>query len=286
QVTCVQNQKEKMLYEGLINSVDIADDRSLIRIGVRSLWNIFNLNTTLDYTAPKKYGINDLSGDVTIYIGNESTIETTVESDNYQISKRYFFIANAETSEIDLNTSESFKLQYIIDKTPLAERFAFNLFELIQYDNFILSKSYIDRFKLLSKVSLNSKRDELENEFATTIKNYSNYEIEVDISRTGLINRLNPTTTVVSNNTDNSNIVTLDRPVTNGLKRLAKFIQDFEGFIAPNRTNHRGSRSYRNNNPGNLEFGDFARKYGATKGDPRFAIFPNYESGFNALMGL
>lgn len=47
-----------------------------------------------------------------------------------------------------------------------------------------------------------------------------------------------------------------------------------------------GSRNWRNNNPGNLEFGDFARRYGAIGSDGRFAIFPTYEAGKRAKEAL
>lgn len=43
-----------------------------------------------------------------------------------------------------------------------------------------------------------------------------------------------------------------------------------------------GSRSWRNNNPGNIEYGPFAKKMGATSSDGRFAIFPDYETGRKA----
>lgn len=46
------------------------------------------------------------------------------------------------------------------------------------------------------------------------------------------------------------------------------------------------SRAYRNNNPGNIEYGAFARAYGSTHGDPRFAVFPTAIDGFNALAQL
>lgn len=45
-------------------------------------------------------------------------------------------------------------------------------------------------------------------------------------------------------------------------------------------------RGIRNNNPGNLEFGPFARQYGATSSDGRFAIFPDFESGVRAQEAL
>jgi hypothetical protein len=43
-----------------------------------------------------------------------------------------------------------------------------------------------------------------------------------------------------------------------------------------------GTRNWRNNNPGNIEYGSFAKQYGAIGSDGRFAIFPTYESGRKA----
>ena len=47
-----------------------------------------------------------------------------------------------------------------------------------------------------------------------------------------------------------------------------------------------GARNWRNNNPGNIEEGSFARKYGSLGGDDRFAIFPDYQTGRAAKEGL
>lgn len=47
-----------------------------------------------------------------------------------------------------------------------------------------------------------------------------------------------------------------------------------------------GSRAWRNNNPGNLEYGKFTRNNGAIGTDGRFAIFPDAATGFNAMAGL
>lgn len=47
-----------------------------------------------------------------------------------------------------------------------------------------------------------------------------------------------------------------------------------------------GDRNWRNNNPGNLEAGEFARRHGAIGTDGRFAIFPDYPTGRNALISL
>ena len=64
-------------------------------------------------------------------------------------------------------------------------------------------------------------------------------------------------------------------------KTLAQAIATMEGFYASQNT-----RAKRNNNPGNIEYGSFAKRYGATGSDGRFAIFPDAEHGFNALNAL
>lgn len=46
------------------------------------------------------------------------------------------------------------------------------------------------------------------------------------------------------------------------------------------------TRADRNNNPGNIEYGPFARRNGATGSDGRFAIFPDREAGFRAAEAL
>lgn len=45
-------------------------------------------------------------------------------------------------------------------------------------------------------------------------------------------------------------------------------------------------RGIRNNNPGNIEYGPFAKRYGATGSDGRFAIFPTMEAGQAAERAL
>lgn len=47
-----------------------------------------------------------------------------------------------------------------------------------------------------------------------------------------------------------------------------------------------GSRSWRNNNPGNIEYGEFAKRNGAIGTDGRFAIFPDEDTGHNAKVAL
>src|SRR6202453_2690537 len=47
-----------------------------------------------------------------------------------------------------------------------------------------------------------------------------------------------------------------------------------------------GTRSQRNNNPCDLEWRPWMVRFGATGGDPRFAIFPSAEEGFAAARHL
>lgn len=47
-----------------------------------------------------------------------------------------------------------------------------------------------------------------------------------------------------------------------------------------------GARNWRNNNPGNLEFGPTAQGYGAVGTDSRFAVFSDYNAGREAKKGL
>lgn len=47
-----------------------------------------------------------------------------------------------------------------------------------------------------------------------------------------------------------------------------------------------GPRPLRNNNPGNLEYGDFAKSHGAVGSDGRYAVFPDVQTGTNAQISL
>ena len=47
-----------------------------------------------------------------------------------------------------------------------------------------------------------------------------------------------------------------------------------------------GHRNWRNNNPGNIEYGKFAKSHGAIGTDGRFAIFPSMEVGYKAQADL
>lgn len=60
-------------------------------------------------------------------------------------------------------------------------------------------------------------------------------------------------------------------------KKWADAIQEFEGWAI-------GTRSQRNNNPGNLRFTDYTRSLGAFAGDDKgFCIFKGYDAGYAAL---
>lgn len=70
---------------------------------------------------------------------------------------------------------------------------------------------------------------------------------------------------------------------TNLVDKVALAIQKFEGWYPPGKNYPRGSVSYRQNNPGNMIFTDYTKSLGALRKGDRFAIFPDYETGFKAL---
>lgn len=72
---------------------------------------------------------------------------------------------------------------------------------------------------------------------------------------------------------------------------VVKVVEAGAGFnvvqLADGSTERRdGARNWRNNNPGNIQFGDFAKRFGALGSDGRFAIFPSYEAGRKAKEAL
>ncbi|WP_461342220.1 hypothetical protein [Bradyrhizobium sp.] len=60
----------------------------------------------------------------------------------------------------------------------------------------------------------------------------------------------------------------------------------WDALTFKNRGSGSGSRGDRNNNPGNIEDGPFARAHGATGSDGRFAVFPDYATGSAAQEAL
>lgn len=61
--------------------------------------------------------------------------------------------------------------------------------------------------------------------------------------------------------------------------KLLQAIATMEGFYKM------GSRPHRNNNPGDLRFCSESERFGATHGDPEFAVFPDESTGWAALKG-
>lgn len=47
-----------------------------------------------------------------------------------------------------------------------------------------------------------------------------------------------------------------------------------------------GTRPQRNNNPGDIEYGQFAKAHGAIRADSRYAVFPDVTTGFAAMRAL
>ena len=86
----------------------------------------------------------------------------------------------------------------------------------------------------------------------------------------------------------------IDRAATpdysSDMRGFLKVIDAGKGWTqveGPNGTVKRiGARNWRNNNPGNIEYGDFAKKLGAIGTDGRFAVFPTYEQGRKAKESL
>lgn len=294
QVTYIEGITEKLFFQGLVEQLEIIEDQGFVFVWAVSLWQSLNINTTLDYVVPKKYGISNIEDETTIYLGNEEVIKSdNSDVDNYQLSLRYFFLdlENQDVADIPLDSSEAFKLQFIADRTPFAILFAYSLFELIAYDNFLLSRAYIDKYNLLSKVKGESRRDIEFFQLRETAKKDSAIFLELDTKRSGIAyeqfkvktkaNEEVPVTDVVAGGSGTESYKTLGPigNVSNRLTALALGIQKIEGYF-------KGSRSYRNNNPGNIEYGKRTISYGAIGTDGRFAKFPDYETGLNALKRL
>jgi len=69
-----------------------------------------------------------------------------------------------------------------------------------------------------------------------------------------------------------------EKPKEQRLIKWAEAIKQHEGWFA-------GSRSQRNNNPGNFRYTPYIGSLGALKGDKdNYAIFPDYGTGWNALL--
>ncbi len=74
-------------------------------------------------------------------------------------------------------------------------------------------------------------------------------------------------------------------------RAFAKVVEAGKGYTvvidgAGNAVRREGTRAWRNNNPGNIEYGPFAQSMGAVGTDGRFAVFPTYEQGRRAKAQL
>ena len=79
--------------------------------------------------------------------------------------------------------------------------------------------------------------------------------------------------------------------VGSGENPIASVVKAGPGYLIVNRPDGtteriKGSRNWRNNNPGNLEYNSYTQKLGAIGSDGRFAIFPDYETGRKAKESL
>jgi hypothetical protein len=70
------------------------------------------------------------------------------------------------------------------------------------------------------------------------------------------------------------------------LARRRKLAPTIDGPAGAGKSGAGMPRGMRNNNPGNIEYGTFAKKHGATGTDGRFAIFPTMEAGQAAMQAL
>jgi len=80
----------------------------------------------------------------------------------------------------------------------------------------------------------------------------------------------------------------VDQPSTGAFTGVSEAGAGYTIVTLPDGTAQRreGTRAWRNNNPGNIEFGDFAKSHGAVGTDGRFAVFPTYSAGRNAKQAL
>ncbi len=192
QVSHISENKEKLFFQGLIIGMELVESDSYIDLQAISSWSVFNLNTTLDYVAPKKYGIQDLENEIKIYLGNEEVISTDNGDigDNYHMSHRYFFLSE-ENQDIGRDIlkdddPDNYKLQYIGDRTPFASLFAFTILEQMSYKNFMLSEAHIDRLNLLRKVQIGSKRSLIFEKLIDESLELTEISIDLDSTRYGL----------------------------------------------------------------------------------------------------
>jgi len=76
-----------------------------------------------------------------------------------------------------------------------------------------------------------------------------------------------------------------------GSSRIVRAVEGGKGYTTVEYEDGRverrsGMYGWRNNNPGNIENGEFAKKYGGLEGGGRYAVFPDEESGLKAAEAL
>ena len=76
-----------------------------------------------------------------------------------------------------------------------------------------------------------------------------------------------------------------------GITGFSKVVEAGKGFTTIQDSSGKivkriGARNWRNNNPGNIEYGSFSKKYNAIGTDGRFAVFPTYADGRKAKESL
>lgn len=76
-----------------------------------------------------------------------------------------------------------------------------------------------------------------------------------------------------------------DLSIKTVVRRGPGFI-DIESITGAIQRRKGGTRAWRNNNPGNIEYGSFSRSQGAVGSDGRFAIFPTLKQGQEAKKQL
>jgi hypothetical protein len=75
-------------------------------------------------------------------------------------------------------------------------------------------------------------------------------------------------------------------PQANNLSQPSAGVVPGKSVTVGDETRTGGDRNWRNNNPGNIEYGPFAQKMGAVGSDGRFAIFPSEDMGRKAADAL
>lgn len=210
-------KKEKLLYQGWVSDLDVNEAGSTMGLNVSSCFSSFNNNRTLDYTSPKRYGLHNIEDGVVLYLGNEDKAVLDFANfapSSYKLSERFMYIDPNKISTIDdlnINDPEAMKLQFIIDKTPFAERFAFSLFEDIAYGEFMLTRIPVSRLNLLAKSNKKTERTKLAKEELAKALEINLGLTELDNEFTGLAHKdevennripLDPTTAIGQSGAD------------------------------------------------------------------------------------